>query len=211
VFSSLDSRITLPEFHPHYGFGDPPCLPVHPSRRKPIAGLSINREDNFTRTPIPEVAMSTVSISAATHKTGLVLPILVGGGIAGLLDMTSAYISFGRYMPIGIAGGVVGAAGRHVSAGQYILGLSIHYLIAFSAAAAYCLVSKKLDFLRDHFVVCGIFYGIGFFLFMQLVVLPLSAYHAMGPYQYRGLVQGLLAHIFLIGLPISASLRLLSK
>jgi hypothetical protein len=46
---------------------------------------------------------------------------------------------------------------------------------------------------------------------MQLVVLPLSAYHAMGPYQYRGLVQGLLAHMFLIGLPISTSLRLVSR
>jgi hypothetical protein len=154
--------------------------------------------------------MSTVSISAV-QKNSLILPILVGGGIAGLLDMTSAYISFGRFMPIGIAGGIVGAAGRHVSAGQYILGLGFHYLIAFSAAAAYCLVSRKLDFLRVHFIVCGIFYGIGFFLFMQLVVLPLSAYHAMGPYQYRGLVQGLLAHMFLIGLPISTSLRALSK
>lgn len=155
--------------------------------------------------------MSTFSTSAATAKNSLVLPILVGGGIAGLLDMTSAYISFGRYMPIGIAGGLVGAAGRHVSVGQYILGLSIHYFIAFSAAAAYCLVSKRLDFLREHFIVCGLFYGIGFFLFMQLVVLPLSAYHAMGPYQYRGLVQGLLAHMFLIGLPIAASLRALSR
>jgi hypothetical protein len=155
--------------------------------------------------------MSTVSISAAAQKSNLAFPILVGGGIAGLLDMTSAYISFGRNMPIGIAGGIVGAAGRHLSAGQYILGLSIHYLIAFSAATAYCVASKRLHFLRDHFIVCGIFFGIGFFLFMQLVVLPLSAYHAMGPYQYRGLVQGLLAHIFLIGLPISTSLRILSK
>jgi hypothetical protein len=156
------------------------------------------------------VSMSTFSVSATARKTTLLLPIVVGGSVAGVLDMTSAYISFGRYMPIGIAGGLVGAAGRHVSAGQYILGLAIHYFIAFSAAAAYCLASKRLPFLREHFFVCGIFYGIGFFLFMQLVVLPLSEYHAMGPYTYRGLVQGLLAHMFLIGLPISTSLRMLS-
>lgn len=154
--------------------------------------------------------MVTVPISSAARKTSLTAPILVGGAVAGLLDMTSAYISFGRYMPIGIAGGLVGAAGRHISVGQYILGLCIHYFIAFSAAAVYCLASRKLHFLREHFFVCGIFYGIGVFLVMQLVVLPLSAYHAMGPYQYRGLVQGLLAHIFLIGLPISSSLRVLS-
>jgi hypothetical protein len=154
--------------------------------------------------------MATVPISSAARKTRLVAPILVGGAVAGLLDMTSAYITFGRYMPIGIAGGIVGATGRHLNAGQYILGLCIHYFIALSAAAVYCLASKKLDFLHDHFFVCGLFYGIAVFLVMQLVVLPLSAYHSMGPYQYRGLVQGLLAHMFLIGLPIAASLRILS-
>lgn len=127
-----------------------------------------------------------------------------------MLDMTSAYITFGRYMPIGIAGGLVGAAGRHPNASQYILGLCIHYFIAFSAATVYCLASQKLRFLRENFFVCGIFYGIGFFLVMQLIVLPLSAYHSMGPYTYRGLVQGLLAHMFLIGVPIAASLRMLS-
>jgi hypothetical protein len=155
--------------------------------------------------------MSTISVSSPAQSGSLVLPILIGGGVAGLLDMTSAYISFGRYMPIGIAGGLLGRAALHVTAGQYILGLFLHYFIALSAAAAYCLASRKLGFLRDHFFVCGLFFGIGFFLFMQLVVLPLSAYHSMGPYTYRGLVQGLLAHMFLIGLPISTSLRMLSR
>ena len=154
--------------------------------------------------------MPIASITA-TRKSSLALPILVGGGIAGLLDMTTAYISFGRYMPIGIAGGFVGRAGLHRSAGQYILGLAIHYFIAFSAAAVYCLASRKLGFLRDHFFVCGLFYGIAVWMVMNLVVLPLSAYHAMGPYQYRPLVQGLLVHMFFIGLPIAFCLRKFSR
>jgi hypothetical protein len=155
--------------------------------------------------------MTTSSVALQVPQPKLVLPIAVGGFVAGLLDMTSAYMTFGRFMPLGIAGGLIGAAARHAAAGPYILGLFIHFFIAFSAAAAYCLASKRLHFLRDNFIVCGIFFGIGFFLFMQLVALPLSAYHAMGPYTYRGLVQGLLAHIFLIGLPISTSLRMLSR
>lgn len=155
--------------------------------------------------------MATSSVALRVSQRSLMLPILVGGFVAGLLDMTSAYMTFGRYMPIGIAGGLVGPSARHISAGQYILGLAIHYLIAFSAAAAYCLASRLLPFLREHFLVCGLVFGIVFFLFMNLIVLPLSAYHAMGPYTYRGLVQGLLAHMFLIGLPISTSLRMLSR
>ena len=155
--------------------------------------------------------MTTSAIPLRLSQPTLLFPILVGGFVAGLLDMTSAYLTFGRMMPLGIAGGLIGPAARHPSAGHYILGLFIHYLIAFSAAAAYCLASRRLTFLRDNFFVCGLAFGIIFFLFMNLVILPLSAYHAMGPYTYRGLVQGLLAHMFLIGLPISTSLRMLSR
>jgi hypothetical protein len=154
--------------------------------------------------------MTTSSVAPRVSQPNLALPILVGGFVAGLLDMTSAYITFGRYMPLGIAGGLLGPAARHVAAGPYILGLLLHYFIALSAAAVYCIASRRLDFLREHFFVCGLFYGIAVFLTMNLVVLPLSAYHAMGPYTYRGLVQGILAHMFLIGLPISTSLRMLS-
>jgi hypothetical protein len=155
--------------------------------------------------------MATSSVARRISQPNLALPILVGGFVAGVLDMTSAYISFGHFMPLGIAGGLIGAAARHPTAGPYILGLFLHYFIAISAAAVYCIASRRLYFLRDHFFVCGMFYGIGVFLVMQLVVLPLSAYHAMGPYQYRGLVEGILAHMFLIGLPISTSLRILSR
>jgi hypothetical protein len=154
--------------------------------------------------------MTTSSVAPRVSQPNLALPILVGGFVAGLLDMTSAYITFGRYMPLGIAGGLLGPAARHVAAGPYILGLLLHYFIALSVAAVYCIASRRLDFLREHFFVCGLFYGIAVFLTMNLVVLPLSAYHAMGPYTYRGLVQGILAHMFLIGLPISTSLRMLS-
>lgn len=155
--------------------------------------------------------MTTVSVSNAVRSGSLVSPILVGGFVAGLLDMTSAYVTFGRFMPLGIAGGLIGAAARHASAGPYILGLFLHYVIAICAAAVYCLSSRKLPFLRDHFIICGLFYGVAVFLVMNLVVLPLSAYHAMGPYTYRGLVEGILAHMLLIGVPISTSLRMLSR
>jgi hypothetical protein len=42
---------------------------------------------------------------------------------------------------------------------------------------------------------------------MSLVVLPLSALHAMGPYTYRDLVSGFLVHMVIVGLPISFSVQ----
>lgn len=155
--------------------------------------------------------MAVAASSLVSHRRGLGLPILVGGSIAGTLDFMSAIVTFGPGVARAIAGGLLG---RQViqtgGAGVWTLGLLLHFSIALSAATVYCLASRRLRFLRDHWLVCGMFYGIGFFLVMNLIVLPLSALHAAGPYQWRGLVQGILVHMLIIGLPISFSLRKLS-
>jgi uncharacterized membrane protein YagU involved in acid resistance len=111
----------------------------------------------------------------------------------------------------GIAGGLIGRqAATHGGIGTSLLGVFLHYLIAFSAAAIYCLSSRKLEFLKDHWLVSGLFYGIAIYLVMNLIVLPLCAYHFTGPYQYRGMVEGILVHMTIIGLPISFSLHKLA-
>jgi hypothetical protein len=46
---------------------------------------------------------------------------------------------------------------------------------------------------------------------MNLVVLPLSALHARGPYQLYALMLGLLVHMVVVGLPISFSVRRFAK
>ena len=65
--------------------------------------------------------------------------------------------------------------------------------------------------MRPHFVVCGLFFGIGLDLVVQLIVLPLSGLHSTGPLPIRGLIQSLLVHMFPIGLPIACSERRFSK
>jgi len=154
--------------------------------------------------------MNTAAL--ANPKPKVFLPIFVGGFIAGTFDLILAYISFGARMPYGIAGGLIGP--RNAFQGgvpTYILGLFLHYFIAISAAAIYYAVSRKLEFLKEHPYVCGIYYGIAIFLVMNLVVLPLSAIHAHGPYTWKGLVEGLLVHMILIGLPIALSVRAFSE
>jgi hypothetical protein len=137
--------------------------------------------------------------------------ILVGGFVAGILDLTCAYLSYGVRMPRGIARGLVGSIAFQGGAGFYVLGIALHFFIALSAAAVYCGASLKLKFLKEYPFVCGLFYGIAIFLVMNLIVLPLSAIHAKGPFTMHGLDQGLLVHMFLIGLPIAYSVRIFSK
>jgi hypothetical protein len=48
-------------------------------------------------------------------------------------------------------------------------------------------------------------------LVMGYIVLPLSALHDRGPYELRDVIQGLLVHMVVVGLPISFSVRRFAK
>lgn len=140
------------------------------------------------------------------------LAIFVGGFAAGAFDASAAFITYGWGMTRGIASGVLGARALTGGTGVWILGLVLHFTIAIGAAAIYYLASRKLDFLREHFMVCGMFFGIAIHLVMNLVIVPLSAvpFH-VGPFTVRAMIQGLLVHMILIGLPIAASTRVFSS
>ena len=131
----------------------------------------------------------------------------VGGLIAGAVDLTQACILFGWDIPLAIAAGLLGRQAFHGGAGTYVLGVLLHFFIAFSAEAVYYGVSISLGFLREHPLVCGLFFGGAVQEVMNLVVLPLSALHARGPYKLHDLILGLVVHMVVIGLPISFSVR----
>ncbi len=60
--------------------------------------------------------------------------------------------------------------------------------------------------MKEHALVCGLFYGVAVELVMRLIILPLSALHARGPYELHDLILGLLVHMA-VGLAISFSVR----
>jgi len=144
-------------------------------------------------------------------KRNALLAITVGGLIAGALDLTQAFILFGAKIPLVIAGGLLGREAFRGGAGTYVLGVFLHFVIACSAAAVYYAASRTLWFLTEHALVCGLFYGAAVEEVMNLVVLPLSALHARGPYELRDLILGLLVHMVVVGLPISFSVRRFAK
>jgi hypothetical protein len=131
--------------------------------------------------------------------------IAVGGLVAGTLDLSQALILFGAKIPLAIAGGLLGPQAFSGGAAIYILGVLLHFFIALSAAAIYFGASRNWRFLAEYPLICGLFFGMAVELVMSLIVLPLSALHATGPYQYRELVLGLLVHMVIVGLPISFS------
>jgi hypothetical protein len=155
--------------------------------------------------------MTADSASQPLGKKNALLAIAAGGVIAGALDLTQACILFGWHIPLLIAGGLLGPQAAHGGVATYILGVLLHFFIAFSAAGVYYAASRRLAFLKEHPLVCGLYFGAAVEVVMGYVVLPLSALHARGPYELHDVLQGLLVHMVVVGLPISFSVRRFAK
>ena len=91
-----------------------------------------------------------------------------------------------------------------------VLGVVLHFVIALSAATVYYLASRKLTFLVNRAVLYGLIYGALVYLFMHIVVLPLSAApKGDTPFVYMALE--FVEHWFCVGMPIALSVRHYSR
>ena len=135
--------------------------------------------------------------------------ILLGGLIAGACDLTGAIVvswlragvSPVRVMQ-SIAAGLLGAASYDGGAKTAVLGVALHFMIATIWTAVFYFASRSLRFLVERPVPAGLLYGVIVYLFMNFVVLPLSAF-PMRPVTLTGRVIGMLIIMFCIGLPIA--------
>jgi hypothetical protein len=143
----------------------------------------------------------------ALRSRRAVFAIGIGGLVAGTLDLLQACIYFGWDIPLVIAGGLLGRKAFSGGAGTYILGVALHYFIALSAAAIYYAASRRLTYLKESWIICGLFFGAAVDDFMRLVVLPLSALHSHGPYELQDLLKGVCTHMVVVGLPIAFSVK----
>jgi len=140
--------------------------------------------------------------------------ILVGGLIVGVLDLVYAILIYNPQNPIRIpqtiASGVLGMKSYSGGAQSAALGVVLHFIIALGAATVYYVASRKLEILVCQAVLFGFIYGALVYLFMHLIVLPLSAAPKGNmPFIYHA--TEFVWHWFGVGLPIALSVRHYSR
>ena len=141
------------------------------------------------------------------------LAVVLGGGIAATLDMAYACVSNAQYgkTPLwvfqSVASGWLGSAAFSSGWVGGSIGLVSHYLILIVGAAIYYLSSRRLPVLRTEAVACGAGFGALVYLFMNFVVLPLSAFPFKLTYPPLRLVEGLTSHALFVGIPIALCIR----
>ena len=160
--------------------------------------------------------MKPSTASSRSGKSNAFSAIFWAGLVAGILDLSFAAVSFLlRGKTIGallktIAGGALGRGALQGGPGTAALGVVFHFCISFGAAAVYYAASRRISFLNRYAVVSGLVYGLLVYEFMNVVVLPLSAYHK--PLAAPPLfVPDVLSHLFFVGLAIALIVRRLSK
>jgi len=140
--------------------------------------------------------------------------IVVGGLIVGALDLAYAIAVYSPRQPIlipqTIASGILGLKSYSGGTETAMLGVVLHFAIALGAATVYYLASRKLTFLVSRAVLCGLIYGALVYLFMHIVVLPLSA-APKGNTRFVYMAFEFVEDWFCAGLPIALSVRHYSR
>jgi uncharacterized membrane protein YagU involved in acid resistance len=147
------------------------------------------------------------------QSSNAVRTILFAGLIAGVLDITGACVYAwirASVPPVrvfhSVASGLLGPAAFNGGAKTAVLGLALHFLIATIWAAVFYAASRRFNFLLNQPIPAGLIYGVVVYLFMNFVVLPLSAV-TRRPTLLSARIYAALIIMFCVGLPIALIVR----
>jgi hypothetical protein len=138
--------------------------------------------------------------------------ILAAGLVCGVLDGISAILltlAFGgkpARMFQGIAAGLLGPSAFQGGRATVAMGVALHFVVALGASAVYFAASRAFAVLIDQAILSGMLYGVAVHLFMNFVVIPLSA-AGRRPFVLRAFVAVLVVHIVVVGPSIAFTIR----
>ncbi|HEV7700707.1 MAG TPA: hypothetical protein VGO43_10805 [Pyrinomonadaceae bacterium] len=141
--------------------------------------------------------------------------ILLGGLAIGICDFVDASTFFPLYYGItfqqvwwGPASGIVGReAARAGGWNTALLGILMHFTVAFCIATAYLLLTRVIPLLLRRPIISGLVFGVLAHYVMQMVVVPLSA-RGGTPLNvfnepFGSMINSLIGHALLVGLPVA--------
>jgi hypothetical protein len=138
--------------------------------------------------------------------------ILIATAIAGTLDIGMAAIETARAgkpvanMLRGLASGPFPSATDWGAAGA-VLGLGVHYAIMAVMVTIFILAREWIGWVRAHTLVAAALYGVGLWLVMYGVVMPLRFGASFPTPNPVAIAKQLFAHVVLVGLTIGLVAR----
>ena len=162
-----------------------------------------------------ESATVSMSDSETIGKPRAFDTIALGGLAIGILDFIDASTFFPLYYGIsfqqvwwGPASGIVGReAAKAGGWNTALLGVLMHFVVAFCVATVYYLFSRNISFLIKHPIISGLAFGVIANYVMQIVIIPLSA-RGGSPTAVFGepvgaMLNSIIGHALFVGLPVA--------
>lgn len=159
--------------------------------------------------------MSTIASTAPTTSNSLLRLSVIGGLIIGLLHLViqvdvvydlllkSPFIGSLQYVTSGVMGDTAFAGGLATA----LLGVILEFVMTIIIAGVFFLSADRIPLLRRHVIPGSLLYGFGVFVVMNFIVLPLSAAPTLPAPPMWLLIEIILEHILLIGLPLGILVR----
>ena len=132
-----------------------------------------------------------------------VLHLIVQVGVVYGLILKNPFIEVLQYIASGLIGGTAFAGGF----GTALLGLILEFIMTIIIAGIFIFSADRISLLRKNVIVGSLLYGFGAFVVMNFVVQPLSAAPALPAPPMGLLIEIVLEHILIIGLPLGILLK----
>jgi hypothetical protein len=151
---------------------------------------------------------------AAKNEAFAGVSVLLGGIIAGTLDITYAWAYWhiragatAQRIFQSVAKGLLGAATFKGGTATAALGIFLHYFIATCMSLAYYFMARRRAALYEQPWTYGPVYGAVLYVVMSFIVVPLSRARGGGSGGALWVTLSIVVHVLLIGLPIALFTR----
>jgi hypothetical protein len=159
--------------------------------------------------------MATTSSLSLTTRTSLLRPIVLGGLIIGIVQfvlqewLVFSVLQQNPFLVVlqYITSGVLGNAAFEGGISTALVGVLIHFFISLVVSGVFILSAERIPLLRRHAIAGALLYGLGVFIVMNVIVIPLSAAPAIPPPTLPWLIEIVVDHILVVGLPLGILVR----
>jgi len=156
--------------------------------------------------------MTTIANTSPNSRNSLLRLSVISGVIIGALHLFfQAWIVFILILKLApsfmvgaqfIASGVLGDAAYAGGFATALLGVILEVLMTIIIAGIFIFSADRIPLLRKNVIVGSLLYGFGVFIVMNFIVLPLSAATVSAPPPIGLLIEIIVEHMLLIGLPL---------
>ena len=156
--------------------------------------------------------MSTIaSMSPASSNSHLRLSVISGliiGALHLVIQAWTVFILILKLAPSFMVGaqfitsGLLGDAAYTGGFATALLGVILEIVMTIIIAGIFIFSADRIPLLRKNVIVGSLLYGFGVFIVMNFVVLPLSAATVSAPPPMGLLIETVLEHMLLVGLPL---------